>query len=71
MQQAPEELRMGASLSTQAFQGGSDFGDLWPFELRDIYQDASKKKCKTLLLWGQLIYKSVVSTTDSVHGVQW
>lgn len=44
IQQAPEELRMWATLSNQAFQAGSEFGDLWPFELHYIYQDISKKK---------------------------
>lgn len=71
IQQAPKELRIGEFLSTQAFQAGSEFGDLWPFQFCDISQDAAKKKGKTLLLWGWLIYKSVLSTTDSFSLVKY
>lgn len=51
-----------SSLSNQVFQAGAEIGDLQPFELHSIYQDASKKKA--LLLWGQNIYKTLVSTTE-------
>lgn len=53
-----------SSLSNQVFQAGAEIGDLQPFELHSIYQDASKKKQKTLLLWGQNIYKTLVSPTE-------
>lgn len=68
---APEELRLGVSLSTQALQAGSESGDLWPFELHLIYLDASKKQRKTLALWGQFTDKSAVSTTDSFSLKTW
>lgn len=53
-----------SSLSNQAFQAGSEIGDLQLFELHSIYQDASKKNQKTLLLWSQNLYKTLVSPTE-------